>query len=142
MKRMLTTVVTVALVALVAGGAYAFMGPMASGMGRMGSPMMMGGGMTGGPMMGPGAGAAGCPGMATTGASPTQVTEERAKELAQQYADKYLKGFTVEKVLPFTMGHGTGYSVELKGPQDEMRTFHVNPWGNVMPFGPPGRRTG
>jgi hypothetical protein len=139
MKRMLTMAVTVALIALVAGGAYAFMGPMASGMGRMGPSMMMGGG---GPMMGAGAGAAGCPGMATTGAAPTQITEEKAKEVAQQYADKYLKGFTVEKVLPFTMGHGTGYSVELKGPQDELRTFHVNPWGNVMPFGPWGRRTG
>ena len=30
------------------------------------------------------------------------ITEEKAKELAQQYADQYLKGFTVERVLPFT----------------------------------------
>ena len=52
---------------------------------------------------------------------------------------EYLKGFTVEKVLPFTGMHGTMYSVELKGPQDEVRTFHINPWGNVMPFGGPQR---
>ncbi len=32
--------------------------------------------------------------------------------------------------------HGTGYSVELKGPQDELRTFHINP------FGGPWRRAG
>lgn len=30
----------------------------------------------------------------------TQVTEESAKQLAQQYADRYFKGFTVDKVLP------------------------------------------
>ncbi len=33
-------------------------------------------------------------------------------------------------------------SVELKGAKDEVRTFHINPWGNVMPFGGPGRRAG
>ena len=68
------------------------------------------------------------------------ITEEKAKELAQQYADQYLKGFTVERVLPFTGRRGTMYSVELKGPEGQVRTFHVNPWGNVMPFGGPARR--
>jgi hypothetical protein len=76
------------------------------------------------------------------GATPAPLTEEKAKEAAQAYADRYLKGFTVEKVLPFTGMHGTMYSVEMKGPNEELRTFHVNPWGNVMPFGGPGRRTG
>jgi hypothetical protein len=33
------------------------------------------------------------------------------------------------------------YSVEMKGPNDEVRVFHVNPWGHVMPFGGPGRRS-
>ena len=58
------------------------------------------------------------------------------------YADKHLKGFTVDRVLPFTERHGGVYSVELEGPQDEVRTFHVNPWGNVMPFGGPRHRAG
>jgi hypothetical protein len=51
-------------------------------------------------------------------------------------------GIAQLKVLPFTMPHGTSYSVELKGPKDELRTFHINPWGNVMPFGGPWRRAG
>jgi hypothetical protein len=70
--------------------------------------------------------------METTAA---QITEEKAKELAQQYADQYLAGFTVEKVLPFTGMHHTMYSVELKNPQGDVRTLHINPFGNVMPFG-------
>ena len=138
MKRFLIGVLPVVVIALLAGVAFAQMGrgPMAGGMGAMGPGMMRGG------MMGGTAGQAGCPGMAATGATATQITEEKAKEVAQQYADQYLKGFTVEKILPFTGMHGTMYSVELKGPQDEVRTFHVNPWGNVMPFGGPGRRAG
>jgi uncharacterized membrane protein YkoI len=72
----------------------------------------------------------------------TQISEEKAKELAQQYADTYLKGFTVDKVLPITGMGMAMYSVELKGPQGEFWTLHVNPWGNIMPFGGPWRRTG
>jgi hypothetical protein len=45
-------------------------------------------------------------------------------------------------VLPFGTPMGTAYSVELKGPKDEIRVLHINPWGNVMPFGGPGRRAG
>lgn len=133
MKRVLIVALPVIVVALVASVAFAQVGrgPMAGGMG------MMGGGMMGGT-----AGSAGCPGMTATGTTATPITEEKAKEVAQQYADRYLKGFTVEKVLPFTGMHGTMYSVELKGPQDEVRAFHVNPWGNVMPFGGPWRRAG
>jgi hypothetical protein len=75
--------------------------------------------------------------------APAQITDEKAKEIAQQYADKYLAGYTVDKVLPFTGMRGvTMYSVELKGPKDELRMLHVNPWGNVMPFGGPWRRSG
>jgi hypothetical protein len=140
MKRFLSVALPVTVVGLLAGVAFAQMagGPMVGGMGR---GMMMGPGMMGGGMMGPGgqAGQWGCPGMAGTWTPATQITEEKAKELAQQYADQYLKGFTVEKVLPFTGMRGTMYSVELKGPQDEVRTFHINPWGNVMPFGGPQR---
>ncbi len=138
MKRVLIGALPVVVIALLVGVAFAQMGrgPIAGGSGTMG-PGMMGGGMMAGT-----AGQTGCPGMTATGTTATQITEEKAKEVAQQYADRYLKGFTVEKVLHFTGMHGTGYSVELKGPQDEVWTFHINPWGNVMPFGGPWRRTG
>lgn len=145
MRRFLSVALPVSVIVLLAGVAFAQMGggPMAGGMGpgMMGSGMM-GGGMMGSGMMGGTAGQAGCPGMAATGAAAAPVTEEKAKEVAQQYVDKYLKGFTVEKVLPFTGMHGAAYSVELKGPKDELRILHVNPWGNVMPFGGPWRRAG
>lgn len=133
MRRFVMVTVSVVAVALVTGVAIAQMqrAPMSPMAGGMGSGMM-------GPMMG----AAGCPGLAGMGATPAPLTEEKAKEAAQAYADRYLKGFTVEKVLPFTGMHGTMYSVEMKGPNDEARTFHVNPWGNVMPFGGAWRRTG
>lgn len=134
MKRLMSVTVAVAVVALLAGVTYAQMGrgPMSGGMGMMG-PGMMGG------QVGPGA--TGCPGL--TAGTPTEtITADKAKEIAQKYADEYLKGFTVERVLPFTGMHHTMYSVELKGPKDEVRTFHINPWGNVMPFGGAGQRAG
>ena len=136
MKRIWMVVMAVAASAALAGSAFAQMpyGGMSRGMwgGGMG-PGMMGGGWQGN-----------CPGVAAAaGQSGTsQITEEQAKELAQQYADQHLKGFTVERVLPFTGRGGTMYSVELKGPEGQARTFHVNPWGNVMPFGGPMRRAG
>ena len=132
MKQFLAVAGSVVAVALLAGVAVAQMergqNPMAGGMG----PGMMG------PMMGAG----GCPGLTGTDAAPPSLTEEKAKAAAQAYADKYLKGFAVEKALPFTGMHGPMYSVEMKGPNEEVRTFHVNPWGNVMPFGGPWRRMG
>ena len=133
MRRFVMVGVAGLVVALVAGVAVAQTTPGPT------SPMPggMGSGMTG-PMMGAG----GCPGMAGGHATQAAFTEEKAKEAAQGYADKYLKGFTVDKVLPFTGMHGTMYSVEMKGPNEEVRTFHVNPSGNVMPFGGPVRRAG
>jgi hypothetical protein len=75
------------------------------------------------------------------GAAPQiQLTEENAKVLAQQYTDKYLKGYTVEQVLPFAGMGMTMYQAELKGPNGETRILHTNPWGNVMPFGGPQAR--
>jgi hypothetical protein len=135
MKRYLMVVAAVAASAVMAGPAIAQMG-----YGPMGRGMWGGGGMGPG-MMGGGAGAYNCPGAAASGQA-AQITEEQAKELAQQYADQYLKGFTVDRVLPFTGRGGTMYSVEMKGPDGQARTFHVNRWGNVMPFGGPGRRAG
>ncbi|MDP3939475.1 MAG: PepSY domain-containing protein [Deltaproteobacteria bacterium] len=148
MNRILSIALAVGVVTLLAGAALAQMGggPAGGGMGAgmMGGgmgPGMMGGGTMGGGMMGPGM-MGGAAGQAGAGAQPAQITEEKAKELAQQYADTYLKGFTVEKVLPFTGMHGTMYSVELKGAEGQVRTFHINPWGNVMPFGGAQRRSG
>src|SRR5262249_58959060 len=91
-----------------------------------------------GPGMGPGM--HGCPGWMGPAGTATAITEGQARDAATEYADKYLPGFTVEKVLPFTGRHMTMYSVELKGPNDEVRVLHVNPLGNVMPFGGPWRR--
>ena len=132
MKRFVSVTLAIAVVVVLAGAALAYMGPA-------GRPFAMGGGMMGmGPGGGTGPGAAGCPGMTGTGpAVQTQITEEKAKEVAEQYAEKYLTGFTVERVLPSTGMRHTMYTVELKGPAGETRTLHVNPWGNVMPFGGP-----
>lgn len=146
--RWLSLTAAVGAVMLLAGAAFAQMG-WGPGMGgaQMG-PGMMGPGMMGPGMMGGQgwhAGGYGCPGMGWNGQgqAPAQLTPEKAKEAAQTYVDQYLQGFTVDKVLSFTgMGGMTMYSVEIKGPKDELRTLHVNPWGNVMPFGGPWRRTG
>ena len=142
MKRLVGIVMGAVVLVFLGSAAFAWMGGGSMGTGPMGTgPMsrMMGAGPMGGPMMGAG-GAVGCPGMTGAGASAEALTEEKAKTLAQGYADTYLQGFTVEKILPFTGRHGTAYSVELKGPKDEVRVLHVNPFGGVMPFGGPGRR--
>ena len=142
MKRLLSmAVVAMGVLALAGVGLAQGPGPGAGPMyGRMGGgwgPGFMGRGIGG-----PGAGGT-CP-MATEGgaAQAAPVTEDKARELAQQYADQHLKGFTVERVLPFSGMRGTTYAVELAGPEGQVRTFHVNPWGAVMPFGGPGRRAG
>jgi hypothetical protein len=142
MKRILGVTLTVAVVITLAGWAFAFMGggpgaPLGSG-GMMG----MGPGMMGGGMMGGATGQAGCPGMTAAGtpASTAPITEEKAKELAIGYAEKYLKGFTVERVLPLSGMHMAMYQAELKGPGGETRVLHINPWGGVMPFGGPATR--
>ena len=132
MTRFLIPAGLVLAIALVAGVAVAQMAGSPPTPGTMGPGMM-------GPMM---MGATGCPGVTGGDTAAASLTEEKAKAAAQAYADKYLKGFTVEKVLPFTGMHGSMYSVEMKGPNEEVRIFHVNPWGNVMPFGGPWRRTG
>ena len=85
----------------------------------MGPGMMRGYGPYGNPEYGPG----------------ESISLDQAKEIAKQYTEKYLEGFTVERVLPFTGMRYTMYSVELKGPKGEVRFLRVNPWGGVMPFG-------
>lgn len=131
MKRILGVTLAVAVVVVLAGAAVAFMdGGTGTPMGG-GGMMGMGPGMMGGGMMGPGMMGGGMMG----GTTATPITEEKAKELATQYTEKYLKGFTVERLLPFTGMHMTMYQAELKGPAGETRTLQINPWGNVMPFG-------
>lgn len=140
MKRWLGLGVVLTVLALLTGVAFAQMG--------WGYGGMMGPGMMGPGMMGQGWNGGGYPcggtGWYGQGQPPAaQISPDNAKEVAQKYADQYLKGFTVDKVLPYTgMGGMTMYSVELKGANNEFRTFHVNPWGQVMPFGGPWRRTG
>jgi hypothetical protein len=73
----------------------------------------------------------GSQGMAVPG--PTQVTDEKARELAQGYADRYLKGFTVQRILPFNGHRGARYAVDLKDARGEARTLIVGPRGNVRP---------
>jgi hypothetical protein len=139
MKRFFTVALAVAGTLALAGAAFAQMG----GPGYMGGPGRMWGGGMGPGMMG-GAGQFGCAGAAgyAQQQGAAQVTEQQAKDLAQQYADQYLKGFKVEKVLPFAGRRGAMYQVEMQGPDGELRTLHVNPWGSVMPVGGPLRRAG
>jgi hypothetical protein len=109
---------------------------------RWGGPGM---GMGFGPqrtMMGPGAGAGVGPGagpcwrQGTTGVTATAIDETKAREIATEYVTKNLPGYKVEKLVKFERPRGTMYSVELKGPKDEIRYLHINPFGVVMPFGP------
>ncbi len=133
MKRFLTVVVAAGALILLVGAAKAHWGN-AYGPGMGGR---MGPGMMGSEGQGYGHGGTGCPGLKAT--STPQITEEKAKGIAQKYADQYLTGFKVERVLPFAGMHHTMYSVELKNPESELRTLHINPFGNVMPFGGPWR---
>lgn len=117
MTRFMSTILATALVLGLAGAALAW-GPRGAMMGGMG-PQMMGPGWQGG-AMGPGrmgGGWATCPGFAGTPGTaemPQAITEDKAKELATAYAEKYLKGFTVERVLPFQGRMGsTAYQIEL-----------------------------
>ncbi|MBI2358902.1 MAG: hypothetical protein HYV04_08360, partial [Deltaproteobacteria bacterium] len=101
MKKLLGVIVVgLGLVAL--AGVATAQWRMGGGAGRFGGmgPGMMGG--QGGPQAG---GGYGCTGAEATTAAP--VTGDKAKELAQQSAAQYLKGFTVERVLPFTSMHRT-----------------------------------
>ncbi len=143
MKRFLTVAVAVGAVVALAGIASAHM-PWGGGYGGgwgMGPGMMYGGGGPGGA-----GGGFGCRGWGAAGGAVdqqgqpvSQVTPDKAKEVAQAYAKQYLPGFNVERVLPFQRRFATMYQAELKGPGGETRILHVNPWGNVMPFGGPTR---
>ena len=82
-----------------------------------------------------------CAGWGGPGDTQSQVTEEKAKTAVQQYTDKYFKGYKIERILPFVAMSGmTRYQAELTGPNGESRVLHINPWGDIMPFGGPQAR--
>lgn len=145
MKRLIAVTLTAAMIGAfatvaAAQGPYGYGPHMGMGWGAMqGEPGPMAGRMA----MMRARMAGGGPGMCRYGALGTEtpatteaVTEDKAKELATAYVDKYFKGFTIERVLPFQGRWATAYQVELKGPKGEKRILHVNPWGQVRPFGP------
>ena len=69
------------------------------------------------------------------GAAVTAIDEAKAKEIANEYVNKNLPGYQVEKLVKFDRPRGAMYQVEVKGPKDELQYLHINPWGNVRAFG-------
>jgi hypothetical protein len=65
----------------------------------------------------------------------TAIDEAKAKEIANEYVNKNLPGYQVEKLVKFDRPRGAMYQVEVKGPKDELQYLHINPWGNVRAFG-------
>ena len=98
------------------------------------SSAQMGGGMGTG-MMGSGHMGSGMMGGDTGKGLAPEITAEQAQQAAGKYVSQYLPGFAVTRTVPLTGMHMTMYQAELSGPGGEMRTLHINPWGNVMPFG-------
>ena len=93
MKKLLSAIAVAGSLTLLVGAAMAqWGGGPGRGYGGMGPAMMRNGG--------PGwmSGGAPCAGIAD---AAVEITEQKAKELATAYADQYLKGFTVDRVLPF-----------------------------------------
>jgi len=143
MKKTLGVAMVAVLVLGLTGAAMAWCGGPGMGMGY--GPGMMGSGPQGqgggwGPGMmggrgGRGPGAGPCWRQGAAGVSATAIDEAKAKEIATDYVTKNLPGYTVEKFVKFERPRGTMYQVELKGPKDEVRYLHINPFGNVIPFG-------
>jgi len=102
------------------------------------SSAQMGGGMGG--MMGGGHMGSGMMGSDTGKGTAPEITAEQAQKAATEYAKQYLPGFTVKGTAPLAGMHMTMYQAELSGPGGETRILHINPWGNVMPFGGPATR--
>ncbi len=59
-----------------------------------------------------------------------KVTKERAKDLAQEFAEQYLPDFRVERIVPFEV-YQIVYSVDLQNSGGEHRTLRINPYGEV-----------
>jgi len=145
MGRIVSVVVAaVAVLWLVNASSAQMGGGMGGGMGTGG----MGGGMGGsmGGMMGGGhMGAGGHMGSGMMGGNTGQratpeITAEKAEQAAKEYATQNLPGFVVKRTIPVTGMHMTMYQAELSGPAGETRILHINPWGDVMPFGGPTKQ--
>ncbi|MBI2116464.1 MAG: hypothetical protein HYT85_15475 [candidate division NC10 bacterium] len=143
MKKVLGVALVAVLVLGVSGAALARWGGPGMGMGMGFGPQGRGAGWGPGAMMGAGwgagagfgPGAAPCWNQGATGITATAIDEAKAKEIATEYVTKNLPGYTVEKLVKFERPRGTMYQVEVKGPKDEVRYLHINPFGNVIPFG-------
>ena len=140
MKKILGVALAAVLVLGISGAAMAWWGGPGMGYGPMGrgagwGPGMMGGRGGWGPGAGFGPGARSCWQQGAQGVTATAIDEAKAKEIANDYVTKNLPGYKVEKFVKFERPRGAMYQVELKGPKDEVRYLHINPFGNVIPFG-------
>ena len=143
MKKVLGVALVAVLILGISAAAMAWGPGMGMGYGPQGrgagwGPGMMGarggrGPGAGGPGFGPGAGP--CWQQGATGTTATAIDEAKAKEITNDYVTKNLPGYTVEKFVKFDRPRGPMYQVEVKGPKDEVRYLHINPFGNVIPFG-------
>ena len=132
MGRVFGMILAGAAVLALVGASSAQMG------GGMGGGMMGGG--KGGGTMGGGHMGSGMMGSDTGKGTAPEITAEQAQKAATEYAQQYLPGFTVKGTAPLAGMHMTMYQAELSGPGGETRILHINPWGNVMPFGGPATR--
>jgi len=132
MGRVFGMILAGAAVLALVGASSAQMG------GGMGGGMMGGG--KGGGTMGGGHMGSGMMGSDTGKGTAPEITAEQAQKAATEYAKQYLPGFTVKGTAPLAGMHMTMYQAELSGPAGETRILHINPWGNVMPFGGPATR--
>jgi hypothetical protein len=142
MRKAVGAVLAAVLVLGISGAAMAWWGGPGMGYGPMmgrgagwGPGAMMGGRGGWGPGAGSGQGFGPCWQQGATGTTATAIDEAKAKEIANDYVAKNLPGYTVEKFVKFERPRGTMYQVELKGPKDEIRYLHINPFGYVVPFG-------
>ena len=143
MKKVLGVASVAVLILGISAAAMAWGPGMGMGYGPQGrgagwGPGMMGarggrGPGAGGPGFGPGAGP--CRQQGATGTTATAIDEAKAKEIANDFATKNLPGYKVEKLVKFERPRGAMYQVELKGPKDEVRYLHINPFGYVRSFG-------
>jgi hypothetical protein len=133
MKKVLGVALVAVLILGISTAAMAW-GP---GMGMGYGPQGRGAGWGPGAMMGGrgGRGAGSCWQQGNQGVTATAIDEAKAKEIANDYVTKNLPGYTVEKLVKFDRPRGPMYQVEVKGPKDEVRYLHINPFGNVIPFG-------
>jgi hypothetical protein len=133
MKKVLGVALVAVLILGISAAAMAW-GP---GMGMGYGPQGRGAGWGPGAMMGGrgGRGAGPCWQQGNQGVTATAIDEAKAKEIANDYVTKNLPGYTVEKFVKFDRPRGPMYQVEVKGPKDEVRYLHINPFGNVIPFG-------